>query len=250
MNLKDLFVKPDAVSITKNTAQDKVRLLRDAIEYVFDVNGYKEWAYYEDHDDDYVYFTLWYEPKEKYCQFKIAYTYENNVVNLIEEDASFVTKLTEWKDVPTGETDVEKSVLKVLKSFFKKEQPEVVIKQFDDEQMISIEPMYIPAGYVDLHGDTADIDAIRGMVDSANKLIDKGKMQAGLFHLHKTNVFSWQRAWVQEVDARIGDTIVKAGTPLLTAKWHNKEAWEDKKIGKLDAPSIGALANVEELINE
>ena len=94
MNLKDLFTKPDAVSITKNTAQDKVRLLRDAIEHVFEVKGYQEWAYYEDHDESYIYFTLWYEPKEKYSQFKIAYTYNDHVVSLIETEASFVTKLT------------------------------------------------------------------------------------------------------------------------------------------------------------
>ena len=250
MNLKDLFAKPDAVSITKNTAQDKVTLLRDAIEYVFEVNGYKEWAYYEDHDDDYLYFTLWYEPKEKYTQFKIAYTYIDNVVTLVEEEANFVTKLTEWKDIPTGDTDVEKSVLKVLKSFFEKDKPEVIIKQFDDEQMISIEPLYITAGTVDLHKDTAGLESIRHLVDSTNKLIDKGEMPAGLFHLHKTNVFSWERAWVQEVDAKIGDSIVKAGTPLITAKWHNKQAWEDKKSGVLGAPSIGGIAEVKELDND
>ena len=250
MNLKDLFTKPDAVSITKNTAQDKVRLLREAIDYVFEVNDYKEWAYYEDHNDRYIYFSLWYEPKQRYTQFKIAYTYNNNVVSLIEDEANFVTKLTDWADVPSEESDIEKSVLKVLKGFFKKGKPEVIIKQFDEEQMVSIEPLYITAGTVDLHKDTAGLESIRHLVDSTNKLIDKGEMPAGLFHLHKTNVFSWECAWVQEVDAKIGDTLVKAGTPLITAKWHNKAAWEDKKSGVLGAPSIGGIAEVKELDND
>tara|TARA_R110000737_G_scaffold26795_4_gene45554 strand:+ start:5705 stop:6457 length:753 start_codon:yes stop_codon:yes gene_type:complete len=250
MNLKDLFTKPDAVSITKNTAQDKVSLLRDAIEHVFEVKGYQEWAYYEDHDESYIYFTLWYEPKEKYSQFKIAYTYNEHVVRLIEDEASFVTKLTEWKDVPSEESDVEKSVLKVLKSFFSKETPAEIIKAFDDEQMISVEPIWRPAGEVDLHGDTISLEEIRKAVDNINMKIDKGTLQAGLFHGHKTNTFTWQRAWVQEVDATLEDTFVKAGTPLISAKWSNEEAWEDKKAGVLGAPSFGAKGIKVEMEDE
>jgi hypothetical protein len=250
MNLKDLFTKPDAVSITKNTAQDKLGLLREAIEYTFEVNEYKEWAYYEDHDDQYIYFSLWFEPKLKYCQFRIAYTYKDNMVNLIEDEASFVTKLTEWKELPSEESDVEKSVLKVLKSFFSKETPAEIIKAFDDEQMISVEPIWRPAGEVDLHGDTISLEEIRKAVDNINMKIDKGTLQAGLFHGHKTNTFTWQRAWVQEVDATLEDTFVKAGTPLISAKWSNEEAWEDKKAGVLGAPSFGAKGIKVEMEDE
>lgn len=239
--LKDILVAPSKESLDKNTNQDKVRYLRESIESAFEMNGCGEWAYYEDHDDNYIYFSMWDCQKSRYRQWAVSYTYEVGKVE-IEDSVMEAVKLTEWKlntIVEDNTVVTEKSLFSFLDKYFKKKEVEL-LKDFNDEQMISIEPIWRPAGEVDLHGDTISLEEVRKAVDNINQKIDKGTLQAGLFHGHKTNTFTWQRAWVQEVDATLGDTFVKAGTPLISAKWNNKLAWEDKKAGVLGAPSFGA----------
>lgn len=245
MKLSDLFFKKEEVSIKKNTAQDKMHLIADAIHSTFEVNGIREYAYYQDHDDSYVYFMIWCPMKERYCSWAIGYTYNEGIVTLAEE-VEEVVQLTEWKRVQSSPSEVEKSQMSEktlfswLDKYFSKKNQVEVLKEYSDEEMVSIEPIWRPANEVDLHGDTIDLIEVRKMVDNINKKIEKGTLKAGLFHTHETEVFKWQRAWVQEADAQLGETFVKAGTPLISAKWFNKKAWEDKKSGKLMAPSFGA----------
>lgn len=249
IKLKELLVKPSETYLQKNTNQDKVRQLRDAIDSAFEVGGCKEYAYYEDHDDSYLYFSIWGCESNKYMQWAVAYTYNtDNGEVVLGEEAIKTVQMTEWKLLPETPTEMtEKSLFTWLDKYFTKKE---VIKAFDDEQMISVEPIWRPAGEVDLHGDTISLEEIRKAVDDINQKIDKGELQAGLFHGHKTDTFTWQRAWVQEVDATLGETFVKAGTPLISAKWNNKIAWEDKKAGILGAPSFGAKGIKVELEDE
>lgn len=246
IKLKDLMFDSKKVNLKKNTAQDKVHILADSIRHAFEVGGCSEWAYYQDHDDTYIYFMIWCCQKERYCSWAISYTYSDGVVEL-GEDVQEVVQMTDWKFLTSTSEDTEKSLVntinKCLKEFFKKSDQVSILKDFDDEQMISIEPIWKPAGEVDAHGDTISLEEVRKMVDNINQKIDKGTLKAGLFHCHETNVYKWNRAWVQEVDAQLGDSIVKAGTPLISAQWLNKEAWEDKKSGKLMAPSFGGTGD-------
>lgn len=245
MKLSDLFFKKEDVNIKKNTAQDKLYLLADAIQNVFEVNGVREWAWYQDHDDSHIYFQIWCPVKERYCSWAIGYAYSEGIVTLSEE-VEEVVQLTEWKRVQVPPSEVEKSQMSEktlfswLDKYFSKKSQVEVLKEYSDEEMVSIEPIWRPANEVDLHGDTIDLIEVRKMVDNINKKIENGTLKAGLFHTHETEVFKWQRAWVQEADAQLGETFVKAGTPLISAKWFNKKAWEDKKSGKLMAPSFGA----------
>jgi hypothetical protein len=244
MKLSDLFFKKEEVSIKKNTAQDKMHLIADAIHSTFEVNGIREYAYYQDHDDSYVYFMIWCPMKERYCSWAIGYIYNEGIVTLAEE-VEEVVQLTEWKRVQSSPSEVEKSQMSEKTLFSWNEVS--ILKEFDDEQMISVEPIWRAAGEVDLHGDTIDIIEVRKMVDNINQKIEKGTLKAGLFHIHETETYKWQRAWVQEVDAQLGETFVKAGTPLISAKWFNKKAWEDKKEGELMAPSFGGNGYSQEI---
>jgi hypothetical protein len=254
MKLSDLFFKKEVeVEIKKNTAQDKMYLLVDAITHTFEVNGVKEWAWYQDHDDSYIYFQIWCPVKERYCSWAIGYTYNEGVVTLSEE-VEEVVQFTEWKRIQSSPSDIEKSqvsektLFSWLDKYFNKSKDKVeLLKEYNDEEMVSIEPVWRPANEVDLHGDTIDIIEVRKMVDNINEKIEKGILKAGLFHTHETEVFKWQRAWVQEADAQLGETFVKAGTPLISAKWSNKKAWEDKKSGKLMAPSFGGNGYSQEI---
>jgi hypothetical protein len=253
MKLIDLFFTKEEISIKKNTAKDKMYLLAEAIERVFEVNGVKEWAWYQDHDDSYIYFQIWCPVRERYCSWGVGYTYNEGVV-ILSEEVEEVVQFTEWKRVQSSPSELEKSQMSEktlfswLDKYFNKNKNEVsILKEFDDEKMVSIEPAWRPAGEVDLHGDTINIIEVRKMVDNINEKIDKDILKAGLFHGHETKTFKWQRAWVQEVDAQLGETFVKEGTPLISAKWFNKKAWEDKKSGKLMAPSFGGNGYSQEI---
>ena len=128
-------------NIDKNTMNDMRDLLQRELE-----NG---WVM--DFDQSYVYFETWDKEEEKYCCYKSAYTFSESGME-ISEDKSRVIRLTEFKDVIKTESEedeeMEKSfeskILNVLNKFFGGSQRDVqVIKQFDDEEMVAIEPLYI-----------------------------------------------------------------------------------------------------------
>jgi hypothetical protein len=242
-------VKEDEIALEKNTNNDKVNALREEIDNIFELNGMSTYAYYIDHDEDYVYFEVY---NYGYKYYKINYTYENNEVSVPFGEAIEVKKIrtTEFRDIVVTTEDVEKSLLSKFEKMLntavgKKQLP--LIKALDNELMIAIEPLYSVSGTTDLHGDSPTLEANTSLVDNFNKALEDGYMQAGLFHKHKTDSFHFVKAWLQEEDVMMGDTLVKAGTPLVEIQFTNKKAWELKKTGDLMPPSIGAKGSVEDV---
>ncbi len=136
-------------------------------------------------------------------------------------------------------------LLDLLQKLFKQEADKPVIKQFQEEEMIAIEPLYCSVGELDGHGDyIPSIEEMRKMVDSINSQNDSGKLQSAIDHLQKTQSFKLNRAWVNECECIIGETIIPKGMPIAEIQFKNKKAFDLRKIGKLLGLSIGARGNI------
>ncbi len=131
-----------------------------------------------------------------------------------------------------------------------KENINPVVKQFEDEQMIAIEPLYIVADGVDGQGDTYSREDANNMCTSLNKAIDEGRLQHGLFHKHSSDAFEITKSWVNEFECTIGDSVVLEGQPLAKVQFKNQAAWDLRKSGTLMGLSIGARATEVEYLDE
>lgn len=121
-----------------------------------------------------------------------------------------------------------------------------VIKQLDDEKMVAVEWLF-PVEQDDLTGERIDLDEARNMVEGINKAIKKGKLSTALNHAVPLEGVTIEKAWVNEVECLIGETVVPEGWPLAMVKFHNKELWEARKNGTLMGLSIGCFGSVEEV---
>lgn len=229
------------MKIEKNTNRDKMEILSAKVRG--STNG---WTL--DFDDSFVYYETWVDG-EGYKSYRDAYTYTGTSAEL-NGSPEEVVRTTEYKVV--DDLSTEKGLLSFLKKNFGGTNNEkAVIKQFQDEEMIAIEKLYIHPEDVDGVGDTISLEDTIGMVNSLNKAIESGTLQSGLFHGHKTEAFSVMKAWVAEVDCTIGETEIREGQPLIKVQFHNDKAWELRKAGTLTGISIGARATeIEELEDE
>jgi hypothetical protein len=222
-------------TLDKATVNDKRSLLSDAV-----TDG---WVMDFDLDSMEVFIERW--NGDKHRTFRHTFTMTDTKAE-ISEDGVEVIRTTEFKEVEKSldEPITENRLMKVLDKFFggSKQNTHQVIKQFDEEDMIAIEPLYIAAGEVDGVGDTISLEDTHGMVDSLNKAITDGRLQSGLFHKHKTDTFTIEKAWVNEVACTIGETDIPAGQPIVKVQFHNEAAWELRKSGELSGLSIGARA--------
>ena len=127
-----------------------------------------------------------------------------------------------------------------------------VIKQFEEEQMIAVEPLYIApfetTGDIDGHDDIMYEPEIRKMVDSFNSNLEKGNLGTKESHKKDVEYFTIEKAWVNECDCYIGEHFVPEGQPLVKTKFHDKDKWEERKSGELTGVSIGASAKSVEYI--
>jgi hypothetical protein len=236
-------------TLNKNTNGDKITAIREEIAYLFEINGFKEYAYYLDHDDSYIYFEMWTSGDQNYTFWKIAYTYDGIKVTVAGGEATQGVMQKQWKDFP--EVELEKATLSYIdkainKLLGKKELP--IIKQFHDEEMVAIEPLYIKAGDTDLHGDTISLVELRKAVDSLNEAIEDDSLQSSLFHTHQTEGFSIVKSWINETECTIGGTEVPEGQPLAKVQFHNESLWKDRKSGELQGLSIGASGIKEDVL--
>jgi hypothetical protein len=236
-------------ALIKNTNNDKRELLSKAIRnYCKNKEEGECYVYLSDFDDTYVYFS-----KETYMdgsytsyEYKLNYSITDLVNVSFSGEPQRVERLTEYKDVSTGE-EVSKSFLDSIikgleKHFGGSNKPALsVIKQFNDEEMIAVEKLYILPNTVDGQCDTIDLEETHKLVKSFNEANQDGTLQSSLFHGHKSQAFKVNKAWVNPYECMIGDTLVPEGQPLC-------EAWELRKSGKLMGLSIGATASeVEDL---
>lgn len=242
-------VHQGATAITKNTSGDKINAIRNEITYLFEINGVKGYAYYEDHDDNYIYFEMWSEQDWNYTYWKISYSYDGVKVTITEDEATQGIMQKQWKDFPKQE-EIDKSqfvTLSILEKLFHKNfSNKKIIKQFDDEQMIAVEPLYTPAGVEDLHGEMIELPEMEKAIASFNKAVEDGTLQPSLFHTHKTDGFKINKAWITYEECIMGDSIVPKHQPLVEIQFLNKSLWDKRKSGELQGLSIGAQGIREE----
>jgi hypothetical protein len=244
------------IDLQKNTNGDKRRILSNIVESVYETAGI--YVYLNDFDDDYVYFN-YYDRNDKSTTFRDKYEY-NGVQATLAGDPEVVERFTEYKAV--AENPINKAIResrqdsqdetllqKITKHFGgSKQNLHPVVKQFEDEAMIAIEPLYIAAGEVDGVGDTYQREDVDYMVNSLNKAIEDGRLQQGLFHGHSTNAFTIEKGWVNEFECQLGDTTILEGQPIVKVQFTSPEAWELRKAGRLTGLSIGARAQDIEVV--
>lgn len=242
-------------TLIKNTNNDKRELLSKALRSHFSTEERKGYTYLTDFDDTYVYYDVENYTNSNYIT--ISYKLQYSITDIV--NVSFlgapqrVERLTEYKDIDTEE-EVSKSflesIIKGLDKHFGGSNKDTlsVIKQFNDEEMIAVENLYILPNTCDGQGDTIDLEETHNLVKSFNEANQDGTLQSSLFHGHKSQAFKVNKAWVNPYECMIGETVVPEGQPLCEIQFSNKKAWELRKSGKLMGLSIGAVASeVEEL---
>ena len=124
-----------------------------------------------------------------------------------------------------------------------------IIKQFDEEEMIAIEPLYINVGEVDAHGDGITDEELDKMIDDFNKNIDN--IKGNIHHSFMTDGFKPIKAYRMPFTVYVGDPKkpsemqkVPKGLPIVEVQFAKteigKQQWEERKKGELRGVSIGA----------
>jgi hypothetical protein len=192
-----------------------------------------------------VYVTKWSAEGRELYSFN--FSIKDNVVSVDLESEKHKVAVTTYQDIP----DEEPVTMSKLKSFIKSllGTPTTntlvpVVKQFDEEQMIAIERLYLVPEHYDAHGHTISEEDTELMVKSFNSALSAGTLKFSLFHTHETNTFKTLRAWVNPYDCTIGDQFVPKGQPMCENQFLNKAAWEDRKINGLAGVSVGCKATL------
>lgn len=239
------------MEINKATMQDKMRNLRDAVDKYDDEKG--RWGWMKDADESYVYVEYGSE-----C-YRIPYTMTEQGLVTLGETKERVVQESTFSVVEEPEDSLVAKILKGIESVIGSrpgirvtKSDALVIKQFDEDEMVAIEPMYIApfdtTGEIDGHDDAIDEAEIRKMVDNFNINLEKGNIKSNIDHTEETDKFSVLKAWVNECDCYIGESFVPEGQPIVKTKFHDKELWEQRKSGELMGVSIGAKATACEFV--
>ncbi len=223
------------VNVEKATNKDKWKLLSRALPS----------GYLEDFDDEFVYFEVWED--EGYFTYKAPYTLEGVAAEINVEEKVKVEETTEYVDKP----NLESIISKCLSKYFTDTKNAVqVVKSFNDEQMVVIEPLYIAFGEVDAHGDTyKDKDSVHQLVSAFNTAVEKNVLKASLFHMHETESFSPVKAFVYDKEVMLGDNLIPPLQPMVEVQFNNKKAFELRKSMDLLGVSINARAMEEKVKN-
>ncbi len=124
-----------------------------------------------------------------------------------------------------------------------------IVKQFDEEQMVAIEPLYINVGDADAHGDGISDEELDKLIDNFNANIDN--IQGNIHHAEMTDGFKPIKAYRLPMDVMVGDpkdpdSLIKIpeGQPIVKVQFSKtdlgKRLWEKRKSGTLMGVSIGA----------
>lgn len=243
------------IKIEKATNSDISRALHNAVNSLRykDNNGENYYPWLTDFDDEYAFVRM------DSLTFRIKYTLEssgkiivdeNSLEEVVMETTYNVVKNTEVVKQKDEVSLIDKIVHTIEKCLGRSNKETPIIKQFEDEQMIAIEPLYILPDEVDGHGDTMTETELRKMVDNLNKNIQSKNVKANLFHSKNTDKFELIKCWINEQECMIGDTVVPEGLPIMKIQFHDKKLWELRKSGKLTGLSIGARAKSVEEVDE
>lgn len=134
---------------------------------------------------------------------------------------------------------------------YMQESPSVmnVVKQFDEEEMVAIEPLYINVGEADAHGDGISDEELDKLIDNFNKNISN--IQGNIHHSYMTDGFKPIKAYRMPMTVYVGNpdnphemVMIPEGQPVVKVKFTDneigKKLWEKRKSGVLRGVSIGA----------
>lgn len=233
--------------INKATYHDKYENLSKEVRAL---SSEGEYYYLKDFDEQYAYFSDYND-----C-YRVSYTMSENGAVTLGEDKQLVIQETTYTEIDKEESlekSITENVIGWLEKHFKGSQKESsptetvpVIKQFQEEQMIAVEPLYIAPMEIDGHNDSMTEPEIRKLVKSFNEALEGGTLSLKESHRDEVEYFTVEKCWVNEVDCFIGDHFVPEGQPLVKTKFHDKDKWEARKNGELLGLSIeGAAGSVE-----
>lgn len=221
----------DKKDLTKATNNDKRRYLSKELPGEF-------WLL--DWDDEYVYFDKYNAVEDTIVAYKAPYVLDGVNASIDIENKSEVEEETVYT-----EKQLEGVVTRLFHKLFgdSQEQGRKVIKMFDDEEMVVVEPLYVAYGDIDAHNETyLNKEAVYQLVDSFNESIEENILKSSYFHTHETTSFKSVRAWVNKEESMLGDNLIPAMQPLVEVQFTNKAAFELRKEKDLLGVSIGCKA--------
>lgn len=230
--------------LNKQTARD----FQDAIDNI-SYSIIDGWVF--DWDEDYLYAYSWEDTAYVRVMYRYSYTYTNGVLSVDKESKTPIVRDTNYTVVETPMEKELKGIKKLLsdivvKGFGGSSNNHAVIKQFNEDKMEVVEPLYIAFGEVDGHGDAyKNEEAVYDLVKAVNEAREAGTLQPAFGHLHKTNTFSIGEAWVNEEESMLGDTLIPKLQPLVKIKFNKQEVYEARLRGDIAGLSIGAIGSVD-----
>ena len=177
-----------------------------------------------------------------------TYSYSFSVIGAVAKldvnSKRAVVRETVYNPVP-DEMITKSWIANFVTNLLSKKEEFEVIKAIQEEQMISVEVFYPPAGIADLHGDgIEELEVLKAGIESFNQAVADGRAKPCLFHTHETKAYEYGPAWVTEKAIEYGDSILPAGTPLIEIHWKNQKAWEHRKSGTLMSGSMRGMVGV------
>lgn len=137
------------------------------------------------------------------------------------------------------------TILEKLKAFIQSEEEDekIVLKSVDEEHRLFLGVVLEPEEY-DLHKDIYSGEAVRKACE-----LEQSYLQSNVQHVAQVDnsVVEVTKSFIQEVEATIGDQVIKAGTWLREAKIHNDSLWEAVKKGEFTGWSIGCTAQCDDV---
>lgn len=119
---------------------------------------------------------------------------------------------------------------------------DIVMKALNEEERLVLGVVLEP-NTPDLHNDIYDEVEIRKGCESFNKHCNQLNIQ----HMGNTDQMQVTKSFIQEVDAYIGEQLVKAGSWLMEAYIPNDILWEEIKSNGFTGWSIGCNTLVEDI---
>lgn len=131
---------------------------------------------------------------------------------------------------------------KALVDAEKAPESQLIMKKVDSDQRLILGVVLEPDAF-DLHNDIYSADEIRKACDNFNTHCMRGNVE----HLVNTDKLVVTKSFILEVDATIGEQVVKSGSWLMEMKVNDDVLWDLTKSGDFTGFSIGGKAVVEDI---
>ena len=240
-------------TIEKTLSRDKERVIQAALREMMKDNDSYPYVIELDEDKSEAYFEMWTE-ESGYQNWMVTYQLNaDNTSATITSEPVQVVPQTEYKVISKSQEDgIVGRVIEGIMKHFGGTKRQVILKQFEEEEMLEVAPLFIGftngTSEIDGHGDAyASEEEVYKMVQNFNEALNEGFVQANKFHKEPTTEFRILKAWVNECDCHIGENFIPEGQPIVKVQYLDKEAWQKRKSGEYGGYSIGCKAEVIEV---